>query len=236
MTPNIEYNIVGETTQVVEIALRKNQLVRAEPGAMLYMEEGIEMLIGSGAGVLSGFKRMVTGDAFFITSFINKSAHEKKHLALSAPYSGKIMMIDLKLFGGTILCQKDSFLCSASSVEIKMEWTRKIGSGFFGGEGFVLQRLSGEGFVFLQAGGTLLERDLKEGETLQIDTGSLVAMQPTIKFEVQFVGGFKNILFGGEGLFLTKLTGPGKLFLQSVPFSRMVDRITMASLSSKNKK
>jgi uncharacterized protein (TIGR00266 family) len=230
MADEIEYKIFGDAIQVVEITLDPQETVRAETGAMLYMEDGIEMQTGIGSeGIFSGFKRIVTGDSFFITSFVNTNVNAKKHVAFAAPYPGKIIPMDLKLLGGEMLCQKDGFLCAAKGIEIEIAFTKKIGNGFFGGEGFILQRLTGDGLAFVYAGGAIIERVLADGESISIDTGCLVAMQPSVNFDVQFIGGFKNALFGGEGLFLAKLTGPGKIYLQSIPFSRMVDRIVVAS-------
>ena len=230
MDENFEYRIFGDDIQVLEIDLDPLKTVRAETGAMLYMDDGIEMQTGMGAdGIFSGFKRIVTGDSFFITSFVNGSPDLKKKIAFAAPYPGKIIPMDLNLLGGEMLCQKDSFLCSAKGVEIEIAFTKRIGAGFFGGEGFILQRITGEAMAFVHSGGAIIERDLKEGESIRIDTGCLVAMQPTVEFDIQFIGGIKNALFGGEGLFLAKLTGPGKIFLQSIPFSRMADRMVSAS-------
>jgi uncharacterized protein (TIGR00266 family) len=182
------------------------------------------MQTGTGGGLFSGFKRMVTGESFFITTFLN-NGNGKSHVAFAAPYPGKIVAFDLDSFNGQVLCQKDSFLCAARGTEIEVAFTKRLGAGFFGGEGFILQRLTGDGMVFVHAGGTVIEKDLTPGETLKVDTGCIVAFATTVDYDIQFVGGFTNALFGGEGLFLAKMTGPGKVYLQSLPFSRLVDRI-----------
>lgn len=224
----IDYRVLGDDMQVVEIFLDPGEGVRAEAGAMLYMDQGIEMQTSTGGGLFKGFKRMLTGESFFITTFLNNSK-EKRKLAFAAPYPGKILPLDLGLFGGRILCQKDSFLCAARGIEIEVAFTRKLGAGLFGGEGFILQRLQGDGLAFVHAGGTLLERDLLAGEVLMVDTGCLAAFAEGIDYDIQFAGGFKNALLGGEGIFLARLEGPGKVFLQSLPLSRLADRIIEAS-------
>lgn len=228
MADVIDYSILGDDMQVVEIFLDPGEAVRAEAGAMLYMDQGIEMQTSTGGGLFKGFKRMLTGESFFITTFLN-NAKEKRKLAFAAPYPGKILPLDLGLFGGRILCQKDSFLCAARGIEIEVAFTKKLGAGLFGGEGFILQRLQGDGLAFVHAGGTLLERDLLAGEVLMVDTGCLAAFAEGIDYDIQFAGGFKNALLGGEGIFLARLEGPGKVFLQSLPLSRLSDRIIEAS-------
>jgi uncharacterized protein (TIGR00266 family) len=182
------------------------------------------MQTGMGGDLFSGFKRALTGESFFITTFMNND-RQKRRVAFSAPYPGKIMPFDLRQFNGQLLCQKDSFLCAARGTNIEIAFTKRIGAGFFGGEGFILQRLTGDGLVFVHAGGTIIEKDLAAGETLRVDTGCLVAFSTTVDYDIKFVGGFKNALFGGEGLFFAKMTGPGKVYLQSLPFARLVDRI-----------
>lgn len=224
MADVIDYQIFGDDLQLVEVELDYGEGVRAEAGTMTYMEDGIEMQTGTAGGLFSGFKRVVTGESFFITTFLN-NAREKRHVAFAAPYPGKIVAFDLDQFHGQVLCQKDSFLCAARGIEIEVAFTKRLGAGFFGGEGFILQRLTGDGMVFVNAGGTVIEKNLAAGETLRVDTGCLVAFDTTVDYDIQLVGGFKNALFGGEGLFLAKMTGPGKVFLQSLPFSRLVDRI-----------
>jgi uncharacterized protein (TIGR00266 family) len=224
MADVIDYQIYGDDLQLVEIELDPGEGVRAEVGTMTYMENGIEMQTDTGGGLFKGLKRMVTGESFFITTFLN-NAQIKSHVAFAAPYPGKIVAFDLDQFNGQVLCQKDSFLCAAQGTELEVAFTKRMGAGFFGGEGFILQRLVGDGMVFVHAGGTVIEKDLTAGETLRVDTGCIVAFDTRVDYDIQMVGGFKNALFGGEGLFLAKLTGPGKVYLQSLPFSRLVDRI-----------
>jgi len=228
MADEIDYKIFGDDLQLVEIELDPREAVRAEVGTMTYMENGIEMQTGTGGGILKGLKRAITGESFFITSFVNNS-NQRTRVAFAAPYPGKIVPINLGEVGGRFICQKDSFLCAAQGIDIEIAFTKRIGAGLFGGEGFILQRLVGEGMAFAHAGGTVIERDLAPGETLRVDTGCLVAFATTVDYDIQFVGGFKNALFGGEGLFLARLTGPGKVYLQSLPFSRLADRISAAA-------
>jgi uncharacterized protein (TIGR00266 family) len=235
MADQIDYRIIGDDMQVIEIGLDNGEGVRAEVGAMLYMEDGIEMQTSTGGGLFQGVKRMVTGESFFITSFTNGAA-QRRSVAFSAPYPGKIIPLDLTRLGGTFMCQKDGFLCAARGIEINVAFTKRIGAGLFGGEGFILQRLEGDGFAFVHAGGTIIERQLAPGERLRIDTGCLVAFAPTVQYDIQMVGGFKNMLFGGEGLFLATLTGPGLVYLQGLPFSRLADRIVAASKHSVGEK
>lgn len=228
MADVIDYKIYGDDMQLVEIELDPGEGVRAEAGAMTYLEDGIEMQTSTGGGLFKGLKRMVTGESFFITTFLN-SGGDKRRVAFAAPYPGKIIFLDLAALGGQFLCQKDAFLCAAQGTEIEIAFTKKLGAGLFGGEGFILQRLEGDGLVFVHAGGTIIEKDLAVGESLRVDTGCLVAFAPTVNYDIKFVGGFKNALFGGEGLFLAYLTGPGKVYLQSLPFSRLADRIFAAA-------
>ena len=228
MAHEIDFEIKGDDIQVVEIELDPQEGVRAEVGSMLFMEEGIEMQTGTGGGLFKGLKRMITGESFFITSFLN-NANGKRKVGFAAPYPGKIININPADFGGTFLVQKDGFLCAAEGIEINLAFTKKLGAGLFGGEGFILQELAGNGNAFVHAGGTILKRVLKDGETLRVDTGCLVAFQPSVDYDIRFVGGFKNALFGGEGLFLAHLRGPGLIYLQSVPFSRLADRLMAAS-------
>jgi len=228
MADIIDYKIYGDDMQTVEIELDPKESVRAEAGAMMYMEDGIEMQTSTDGGIFRGFKRIFTGESFFITSFMN-NGFGKKHVAFAAPYPGKIIPLNLATLGGNFICQKDAFLCAAQGVEIEVEFTRKIGAGIFGGEGFILQRLTGDGMAFIHAGGTIIRKVLAHGETLRVDTGCLVAFETNVDYDVKFVGGFKNSLFGGEGLFFAHLRGPGLVYLQSLPFSRLADRIIAAS-------
>ncbi|MGD8782357.1 MAG: TIGR00266 family protein [Ignavibacteria bacterium] len=228
MADVIDYKIYGDDMQLVEVELDPGEGVRAEAGAMMYMENGIEMQTGTGGGLFKGFKRMITGESFFITTFMY-NGRGKGHVAFGAPYPGKIIPLHLDQLGGNFLCQRDSFLCAASGIEIEVAFTKRIGAGLFGGEGFILQRLEGNGMAFVHAGGTIIKKDLQQGETLRVDTGCLVAFAPSVDYDIQFIGGFKNALFGGEGLFLASLTGPGTVYLQSLPFSRLADRIFSAA-------
>ena len=228
MADVVDYKIYGDDMQSVEVELDPGEGVRAETGAMLYMEDGIEMQTSTGGGVFSGFKRMITGESFFITTFLYHGTG-KGHVAFAAPYPGKIIPLDMSKMGREFLCQKDAFLCAASGIDIEIAFTKRIGAGLFGGEGFILQKLTGDGMAFVHAGGTIIERDLAPGERLRLDTGCLVAFAPTVQYDIQFVGGFKNALFGGEGLFLAVLKGPGKVYMQSLPFSRLADRISAAA-------
>lgn len=233
MADVIDYEILGDDMQLVEIELDPGEGVRAEAGAMMYMENGIQMQTQSGSDSLGGalfkgFKRMLTGESFFITTFVH-AGQGKSRVAFGAPYPGKIIPIDLSTFGGSVLCQKDGFLCAARGIEIEVAFTKKIGAGLFGGEGFILQRLQGDGLAFIHAGGAIIKKELAAGETLRVDTGCLVAFAPTVSYDIQFIGGFKNALFGGEGMFLATVTGPGIVYLQSLPFSRLADRIVAAA-------
>lgn len=228
MAHDIDYQIIGDDIQVVEVEMDPGEAVRAEAGAMLYMEQGIEMQTGTGGGIFKGLKRMITGESFFITSFTN-NGNGKRKMAFAAPYPGKIIPVNPARHGGRFMCQKDGFLCAAQGIEINLAFTRKIGAGLFGGEGFILQELVGDGNCFIHAGGTILKRQLASGEQLRVDTGCLVAFEPSVDYDIKFIGGFRNSLFGGEGLFYAQLTGPGLVYLQSVPFSRLADRIVAAS-------
>ena len=233
MSDVIDFKIFGDDLQLVEVELDPSEGVCAEVGTMTYMENGIEMQTSTGSGIFSGLKRMVTGESFFITSFVNTARDGKRRVAFAAPYPGKIIPIDLPSFNGNILCQKDSFLCAAQGIEVEIALTKRIGAGLFGGEGFILQRLTGDGLAFVHAGGTIIDKTLAPGETLRVDTGCLVAFATTVNYDIQFVGGFRNALFGGEGLFLARLTGPGRVYLQSLPFSRLADRIFAAARTRK---
>ncbi len=228
MTDVIDYQIIGDDMQMVEVELDPGEGVRAEVGAMTYMEDGIQMQTGTGGGIFRGLKRVITGESFFISTFLN-TANRKSRVAFAAPYPGKIISLDLANMGGEFLCQKDAFLCAAQGTEIEIAFTKRLGAGLFGGEGFILERLQGDGMTFMHAGGTIIEKNLAAGESLRVDTGCLVAFSPSVSYDIQFVGGFKNALFGGEGVFLARMTGPGKVYLQSLPFSRLADRIFAAA-------
>lgn len=223
--------------QLVELELDPNESIVAEAGSMMYMSQGIEMetIFGDGSaerkglfgGLLGAGKRLLTGESLFMTVFTNRG-HGKQHVAMAAPYPGKIVPFDLSEFHGKIICQKDAFLCAAKGVSVGIEFQRKLGAGFFGGEGFIMQKLEGDGLAFIHASGTIVEKELAPGEVLRIDTGCLVAMTQGIDYDIQFVKGIKTALFGGEGLFFAQLRGPGKVWMQSLPFSRLADRIYAA--------
>ncbi|WP_417813376.1 TIGR00266 family protein [Thalassospira alkalitolerans] len=234
MADVIDYKIHGEEMQLVEIELDPGEGVRAEAGAMMFMSDGINMQTGTGGGLFSGFKRMLTGEGFFITSFVHEGSG-KGHVGFAAPYPGKVVPMNLSEFGGEIICQKDAFLCAASGIDIDIAFSKKLGAGLFGGEGFILQRLSGDGLAFVHAGGTIIRKDLQPGQTLRVDTGALVAMTPAIDYSIKFIGGFSNALFGGEGLFVTTLEGSGTVWLQTLPFARLADRVAAALPKDRNK-
>jgi uncharacterized protein (TIGR00266 family) len=244
MAHEIDYQIHGDDMQFVSVELDPDEAAVAEAGGMMYMEDGIEMetIFGDGSQEQSGFlgklmgagKRLLTGESLFMTVFWNRG-HGKRRVAFGAPYPGKIVPVHLPDVGGTLLAQKDSFLCAAKGVAIGLAFNRRIGAGFFGGEGFIMQRLEGDGWCFLHAGGTIHERQLAPGEVIRVDTGCIVAFQPSVEFDVQYVGKIKSALFGGEGLFFATLRGPGRVWLQSLPFSRMADRIFAAAPRSGGK-
>lgn len=229
----VDYEIIGDDLQMVEVELDPGETVIAEAGAMNYMQDGIafEARMGDGsnpsAGVmdklLSVGKRVLTGESIFMTHFTN-SGQGKRRVAFAAPYPGKIIAIHLADVGGELICQKDAFLCAALGTELTITFNKRLGAGFFGGEGFILQKLRGDGMVFAHAGGTVIEKEL-QGETVRVDTGCIVAFQPSIEYDIQRAGNLKSMFFGGEGLFLATLRGTGKVWLQSLPFSRLADRI-----------
>jgi uncharacterized protein (TIGR00266 family) len=234
----IDFRILGSEMQFVEVELDPGESAVAEAGSMMYMTHGIQMetVFGDGSGQQSGVmgallgagKRLITGESLFMTVFTNQ-ANGKHQIAFAAPYPGKILAMDLKQLGGQLICQKDSFLCAAKGVSIGIAFQRRIGVGLFGGEGFIMQRLEGDGLCFVHAGGTVHPLDLAPGQSLRVDTGCLVALQPSVGYDIQFVGKIKTALFGGEGLFFATLTGPGRAWLQSLPLSRMADRIYKAA-------
>jgi len=237
MAHEIDYRLIGDDMQAVIVTLDPRETVVAEAGAMMYMQDDIEMNTaldptGRSGGilgkVLTGAKRVLSGDSFFVTTFTNLGA-KRRDVAFAAPYPGKIMAVDLRQWGGRIIAQKDSFLCAAFGVEVTIAFNRRIGAGFFGGEGFILQKIAGDGLAFLHASGTLAELKLAAGETLRVDTGCLVAMEEGVDYDIKMVPGVKTALFGGEGLFFVQLTGPGRVVLQTLPFSRLADRIIAAS-------
>ena len=234
----VDYEIFGSEMQYIEVELDPGEAAVGEAGTMMYMQDGIQMdtVFGDGSQQNSGFmgklmgagKRLLTGESLFTTVFHNEGSG-KRRVAFAAPYPGKIVPVHLSEIGGTLICQKDSFLCAAKGVSLGIAFQKKIGVGLFGGEGFIMQRLEGDGWAFVHAGGTLLERTLQAGETLRVDTGCVVAFQPTVDFDIQFVGKIKSAIFGGEGLFFATLSGPGKVWLQSLPLSRLANRIILSA-------
>jgi uncharacterized protein (TIGR00266 family) len=230
----IDYKIYGEEMQYVEVELDPGETAIAESGAFMMMDEGIQMatIFGDGSKQQQGFlgklmsagKRVLTGESLFMTAFTN-TVQGKKKVSFASPYPGKIIPLDLFEMGGKVICQKDAFLAAAQGVSVGIEFQRKLGTGLFGGEGFIMQKLEGDGMAFVHAGGHVFERTLQPGELLRIDTGCIVAYSQTIDYDIQFVGGIKNTLFGGEGLFFATLRGPGKVWIQTLPISRLAGRI-----------
>ena len=234
----VDYKIFGEDMQYVEVELDPNEAAVAEAGGMFYMDDGIQMetVLGDGSRQPGGLmdiligagKRVLIGESLFMTVFGNRSP-QKRRVAFAAPYPGKIVAINLSTVGGELIAQKDSFLAAAKGVSIGIAFQRKLGVGLFGGEGFIMERLQGDGWAFVHAGGTLVERTLAAGELLRVDTGCLVALQPTVDYDIELVSGIKTVIFGGEGLFFATLRGPGRVWLQSLPLSRMANRIIAAA-------
>ena len=234
----IDYRLVGDDMQAVIITLDPEEAVLAEAGSMMYKDAVVDMAtsMSTGGGGDDGFfgkllgagKRMLTGESFFITHFANRG-RERADVAFGGPYPGKIIPMDLADLGGELMCQKDAFLCAAYGTDIDIAFTKRLGVGFFGGEGFILQRISGNGLAFVHAGGHIEEMTLARGQQLHVDTGCIVAFEPSVEYDIKFVGGIKNALFGGEGLFFAELSGPGRIWLQTLPLSRMADRIIAAA-------
>ena len=230
----IDYHIFGEEMQYVEIELDPQEIVIAEAGSFMMMDNNIKMetIFGDGSvqqntlfdKLLSAGKRVLTGESLFMTAFINQN-NTKSKVSFAAPYPGKIIPIDLTHFGGKFICQKDSFLCAAKGVAIGIEFSKKLGRGLFGGEGFIMQKLEGDGMAFVHSGGTLAKKELAAGEILKVDTGCIVGFTKDVDYDIEFIGGIKNSIFGGEGLFYATLRGPGTVYIQSLPFSRLADRI-----------
>lgn len=230
----IDYEIFGEEMQFVEIELDPQETVVAEAGSFMMMEQDIKMetIFGDGSNKTTGIfgklmsagKRMLTGEGLFMTTYTNYG-HGKKKVSFASPYPGKIIPIDLSDVNGKFICQKDAFLCAAKGVAVGIEFNRKLGSGLFGGEGFIMQKIEGDGMAFIHAGGMLHKKTLQAGEILRVDTGCIVGFEQTINYDIEFVGGIKNTLFGGEGVFFATLQGPGTVYVQSLPFSRLADRI-----------
>ena len=234
----VDYEIKGAEMQFVEVELDPGEAAVGEAGSMFFMDAGITMdtVFGDGRAqdtglfgkLLGAGKRLVTGESLFTTVYTNQ-ARAKQRVAFAAPYPGKILPMDLRQLGGTLICQRDAFLCAARGVSLGIAFQRKLSTGFFGGEGFIMQKLDGDGLAFVHAGGTVVKRELQAGQTLLVDTGCVVAYTPSVNFEIQFVGKVKTALFGGEGLFFAKLSGPGTLWLQSLPFSRLASRVFAAA-------
>lgn len=235
----IDYKIYGDDMQFVEVELDPQETVVAEAGGFMMMDDDIvmETIFGDGSNsgggglmgkLFSAGKRMLTGESLFMTTFTNQG-HGKKRVSFAAPYPGKIIPMDLSLLGGKLICQKDAFLAAAKGVSIGIEFQRKIGTGFFGGEGFIMQKLEGDGLAFVHAGGTIIKKDLLPGQSLRVDTGCLVAMTSSVNYDIEFVKGVKTALFGGEGLFFATLRGPGSVWIQSLPFSRLASRVFAAA-------
>ena len=230
----IDFKVWGEEMQCVELELDPGETAMGESGSFMMMDEGIEMqtIFGDGSQQTGGFfdkmlsagKRLLTGESLFMTAFTNNGAI-KQRVSFAAPYPGKIIPMDLSALGGKIICQKDAFLCAAKGVSIGIEFQRKLGTGLFGGEGFIMQKLEGDGMAFVHAGGYVLERALEVGELIKIDTGCIVAFTSNVDYDIQFVKGIKNMVFGGEGLFYATLRGPGKVWIQSLPISRLASRV-----------
>ena len=213
MSQPTEFHVIGNVMQAVVVPLQPGQELQAEPGAMLYMAGDVAMESKLSGGLLGGLKRMVAGESLFMTRFVARSAGQ---VAFAAPHPGQLKRLDLD-GRWAWLCQRDSFLCATQAIEVSVAFTKRFGAGLFGGEGFILERLSGTGTVFIHAGGNFVEFDLVPGQQIRVDTGCIVAFEDSVAYDIQFVGGFKNVLFGGEGLFLAKMTGPGKVYLQSLP-------------------
>lgn len=244
---DIDYKIYGDDLQFVEIELDPSETVVAEAGAMMMMEDGIRMetIFGDGSGrgdngdlmgkLFSAGKRILTGESLFMTAYTN-IAYSKKKVAFAAPYAGKIIPLDLSKYGERLICQRDSFLCAAKGVSIGIDFQKKLGVGFFGGEGFIMQRLEGDGLVFVHAGGTIVEKSLQPGEILRVDTGCLVAMTGGIHYDIEFVGNIKNAFFGGEGIFFAMVSGPGNVWVQSLPFSRLADKVLSSAAGRGSRK
>ncbi|EES71895.1 MULTISPECIES: TIGR00266 family protein [Paenibacillus] len=240
----IDYRIIGSEMQCVEVHLDQGESVVAEAGSFMMMDPDIRMetIFGDGSnqggglmGKLMGAgKRLLTGEGLFMTVFTN-AGYQRQAVTFASPYPGKIVPLDLQMLGGKVICQKDAFLCAAKGVSVGIEFQRRLGTGFFGGEGFIMQKIEGDGLAFVHSGGLVIERDLAPGEVLRLDTGCLVAMTASVDYNIEFVKGVKTALFGGEGLFFATLRGPGKVWVQSLPFSRLADRVLSASRYSGRK-
>jgi uncharacterized protein (TIGR00266 family) len=242
----IDYRLLGEEMQALEIELDPLETAIAEPGSFMMMDDGIEMntIFGDGSNqnesvlgkLFSAGKRVLTGEGLFMTAFTNQGMG-KKTVSFASPYPGKILPVDLSERGQALICQKDAFLAAAQGVSVGLEFKKRLGVGLFGGEGFIMQRLEGDGMAFLHAGGTIVEKELIPGQSLRVDTGCLVAMDASVNYDIKFVGGLRNTIFGGEGVFFAHLQGPGRVYIQSLPFSRLADRIIASApkMGSKSK-
>ena len=240
----IDYKIYGEELQAVEITLDPHETVISESGSFMYMDDGIQMatVFGDGSQAAGGFfgklvtagKRLLVGESLFLTTFTNNDS-VRQTVTFAAPYAGKIVAMDLNQLGNKIICQKDSFLCAAKGVQIGIEFQKRLGTGLFGGEGFIMQKLEGDGLAFVHAGGYILKRDLAVGETLYVDTGCIVAFTQQVSYDIQFIKGIRNVVFGGEGLFYAVLRGPGTVWMQSLPVSRLAGRILQYGRASGGK-
>ena len=240
----IDYRIFGEEMQYVEVELDPNETAIAEPGAFMMMDDGITMetIFGDGSQqqqsggllgkLLNAGKRVLVGESLFMTAFTNISTG-KGHVSFASPYPGKIIPIDLQQLGNRVICQKDAFLCAAKGVSVGIEFQRRLGTGLFGGEGFIMEKLEGDGMAFLHAGGHVLRKDLRPGELIKIDTGCIVGFTGNVNYDIQFVGGIKNSLFGGEGLFFATLSGPGTVWIQTLPISRLAGRVLQYATTSR---
>jgi uncharacterized protein (TIGR00266 family) len=234
----VDYEIKGSEMQFVEVELDPGEAAVGEAGSLMFMDASIQMdtVFGDGSAGQGGFlgkllgagKRLITGESLFTTVYTNQAAG-KARVAFAAPYPGKILPMDLRQLGGMLICQKDAFLCAARGVSLGIHFQQRLSVGFFGGEGFIMQKLEGDGLAFVHAGGTVVRRELKAGQTLMVDTGCVVAYTPGVNFEIQYVGKIKTALFGGEGLFFARLTGPGTVWMQSLPFSRLASRVFAAA-------
>jgi uncharacterized protein (TIGR00266 family) len=233
MGSSLSYSIDGDDFQLVQVRLQPGESVRAEPGSFMWMETGIEMDTTTGGGLMSGLKRAIGGESFFITNFTNHG-RDSATVGFAAPYPGKILAADLAR--STILCQRDSYLCSTLDAQISVAFTRRLGAGFFGGEGFILQKIAGTGTAFLHASGSILERELSAAEELRVDTGCLVAFEERVDYDIRLIRGIKSMLFGGEGLFYALMRGPGKVWLQTTPFARLASRVVRAAGGSREEK
>ncbi|MGY0392830.1 TIGR00266 family protein [Bizionia sp. KMM 8389] len=240
----IDYTIYGEEMQYVEVELDPQEGVVAEAGSFMMMDDGIKMetIFGDGSSKNTGFlgsilgagKRILTGESLFMTAFYNDLVG-KRRISFASPYPGKILPIDLSAHNGKFICQKDAFLCAAKGVSVGVEFSKRLGRGLFGGEGFIMQKLEGDGMAFVHAGGTMAKKTLQPGEVLRVDTGCIVGFTQTIDYDVEFVGGIRNTIFGGEGLFFAKLQGPGTVYIQSLPFSRLAGRVLASAAQAGGK-